>query len=136
MKNKFLISIKKIIIKLYNIDTTDYNVTGEFFNEEIANKYGLPVDFLPPELLTKHEFSESEYQDYIKYFPMHAYIWTNKAFNTSNPYAGILYRDTGDFQSRRYNLDEFSKTYAICINNKNIEAQKPKRKYLQYIKLW
>ena len=113
--------IKKIIIKVYNVDTTNYNVTGDFFHKEIAERYGLPVDFLPPELLKKHEFSEAEYQEYIKHFPMHANIWTNKAFNTSNPYVGILYHRTGNFQSSRFDIDEYSKTYAICINNKNKE---------------
>ena len=52
---------------------------------------------------------------------MHANIWTNKAFNTSNPYVGILYHRTGNFQSSRFDIDEYSKTYAICINNKNKE---------------
>ena len=74
------------------------HVEGKPFNAEIAKKYGLPVDFL-----------SSNY---------HANVWSNKAFNTNSPYVMKLYSNSGDFQSRRYDVDEFAKTYAICINNK------------------
>lgn len=111
--------VEQIIKEVYNLKPN--YVTGDFFNKEIAESYGLPLNFLPLEYLKKHEYSVSEYEEFAKHFPMDAYIWTNKAFNTSNPYVGKFYLRSGHFETRRYNLDEYSKTYAICINNKNIK---------------
>lgn len=123
--------IQKIIYKVYNVDTTDYNVTGDFFHKELAEEYGLPIDFLPPELLKEHEYSEAEYQEYVKHFPMKADIWINRAPSTTRPYIGSLYSRSGHVQTFSTDIGEYSKTYAICINNKNIPASKPKKKYLR-----
>ena len=64
----------------------------------------------------------------IRLFALISYCWAsmpnqhaNEAYDTAHAYVGTLYRGSGSLQSGGYDLAEFSKTYAICINNKNME---------------
>ena len=104
---------KEIVKKVYN--TSYYNYS---FNEAVAKQYGLPIDFLPPEIMKKHSLSQQDYNEYKSKYPMQAWIFTNKAFNTSSPYVGQLYTRDNHFHTEGYKADNFSKAYAICINNK------------------
>ena len=104
---------QEIVKKVYN---TSYN--NSFFNETVAKQYGLPIDFLPPEIIKKHSFSQQDYDEYRSKYPMHAWIFTNEAFHTSSPYIGQLYARASNFHTEGYKADNFPKSYAICINNK------------------
>ena len=100
-KNQF----EEIVKLLY---TNNYH--NFFFNIEVAEKYGLPADFLPPEILKNKTFSQEEFEKYEKDYPFSAKVWLN-----DNLLTGSLYSRTG--HSEYIRKDNQEKVYAICIDN-------------------